>query len=347
MPFLFTFRENVLPIVQYLLAALFLLFLIILTWYLLITYLYSRNKRYLARKKPAWENMISRLLEGTKAPDEVYLSLRERKYFREVLIAVSSELGADGQDKLRELYKRLGFLNQDFQKLKSRLWWRRVHALERLEELEIVGSEVVVFPLLHDRVDEVRFAALKMLASIGSRKLGQVLPGIFGDNNRWSYRFLVNVLFSADIPVDNLKLLARSPDRDLRKAAAILLGKPGREGALPLLKNLINDKIKDVRREAVCALGRLATPSAMPLLQQKINDPHPQVRTATAKSLGQLKDRNTLSLLEQLAGDADFYVRYQAFSALIKSGDPGKDIIRKYEVKYPAMTKEFLAGSKR
>lgn len=345
MLFLTKVQQNFLPIIRDTLIVLALIFIIMLAVYLVSIYFHSRKKRYIAQKKPTWQSMIKALLNGVKSPDKVHLSRRERKYFRDVLIAAFLKTNVSGKDKIKKLYERLEFFNEDIQQLENRLWWKKVQAVERLNDLELAETEESVFLLLRDKRSEVRFSALRMLASTGSKKLIGMLPEIFADNTRWTYRFLVNELFLAGIPAHNLKTLMTSPDRNLRKAAAILLGRPGHKEAIPMLENLVNDDVKDVRREAVHSLGRIGSVKAIPILKEKVNDTHLQVRAAVARSLGQLKDQNTLTLLEKLADDADFDVRYQAFSALIRFGESGKNVIQKYKVKYPEMAREFLAGA--
>jgi HEAT repeat protein len=185
-----------------------------------------------------------------------------------------------------------------------------------------------------------------MLASAGSQKLGGILPQIFADNTRWSYRFLVNNLFNTGIPVGSLKPLASSPNRDLRKAAAILLGKPANKKAIPILYSLSGDKIKDIRREAVHSLGRVGSIEAIPILSDRLSDVNPQVRAGVATALGELKDDTTLCLLDRLAADPNFEVRLQAFFALQQFGQSGKNIIRKYQIKYPEIAQEFLSPNR-
>ncbi|MBA7577930.1 hypothetical protein ES708_19786 [subsurface metagenome] len=165
---------------------------------------------------------------------------------------------------MQRLYKNFGFLDDDIKQLRSRAWWRRVMAIERLGVLEMKAAENHIFPLLTDR-SEVRFAALRALATMGSRRLGKMLPEIFANNSRWAYRFLVNTLAEAKIPVASLRPLAASADHDYRKAAAILLGREGNDEAIPLLKQLAGDTVKDIRRESVLSLGRIGSAEAVPI----------------------------------------------------------------------------------
>lgn len=339
-------QESILPLVKYTLIVLGTLFLLLLIIYLVSIYMHHRQKKYVEWKTARCQSLISSLLDGAKSPADLKLTARERNCFRDTLIAKYSKQGVSGKNTIRNLYKRLRFFDHDIQQLKSHIWWKKIEAIERLGALELPEAEDHVLPLLIDKRSEVRFSALRMLASVGSRKLGKMLPEIFADNSRWAYRFLVNTLFNTSIPIDSLKPLASSSDRDYRKAAAILLGKKGSHEAIPILRRLAGDEVKDVRRETVSSLGRIGSVKAIPVLSEKANDDNSQVRAGVARALGELKDTDALFLLDRLADDPDFDVRFQAFLALDQFGKSGEDIIRKYEVKYPEMTREFLGKNR-
>lgn len=344
---LLTLQESILPIVKYTLFFLAVLFGILLTIYLVSSYRHYRQKRYVEWKTVHCQSLISSLLDGGKSPDDLRLSPRERNCFRDTLITEYSGQGISGKSQIRELYRELKFFDGDVKQLRSNAWWKKIEAMERLGMLELAEAEEYVIPLLADRRSEVRFSALRILASLGSQKLGSMLPEIFVESSRWSYRFLVNNLVRTEISVHNLMPLASSTGQDLRKAAAILLGRQGNKEAIPILRQLADDEVKDVRRETVRSLGRICLVEVMSILSDRAADHHPQVRAEVARALGGLKDESALVFLDKLAGDPDFDVRLQAFFALVQYGESGEDIIRKYKVKYPEITREFLHRSRR
>jgi len=339
---LLTLQERILPIVKYTLFFLAVLFGILLTIYLVSSYMHYRQKRYVKWKTVHCQSLISSLLDEGKSPDDLRLSLRERDCFRDTLITEYSRQGISGKSQIRELYRELKFLDGDVQQIRSHTWWKRIEAIERFGMLELAEAEEYVISSLADRRSEVRFSALRILASLGSQKLGSMLPEIFVESSRWSYRFLVNTLIKTEISVHNLMPLASSTDRDLRKAAAILFGRQGNKEAIPILRQLADDEVKDVRRETVRSLGRICLVEVMSILSDRAADHHPQVRAEVARALGGLKDESALVLLDKLADDPDFDVRLQAFFALVQFGESGESIIRKYEVKHPEMAQEFL-----
>ena len=340
-------QEILLPIIKYGLIFLAALFVLLLVIYLVSIYIHAQQRRYIIGKTTQWQNMVERLLSGEKPLNDFDIPKRDRKYFRDILMAECAKQDTDGKSKIKDLYRQLGYLDEDIQQLKSRTWWKKIQAIERLGDLELGEAEEHVFPLLMDRRSEVRFSALRTLATTSSRKLVQALPEIFANNSRWAYRYLVNELFHTEIPTDNLKTLVLSPDRDLRKAATILLGKERHTEAIPMLQDLASDKVKDVRREAVRSLGRIKSVETISVLSNKANDDEPQVRAEVARALGGLADLNTLFLVDRLADDADFEVRFQAFFALDRFAEPGESVIRKYQAKYPEIAREFLSKNKK
>ena len=288
---------------------------------------------------------------------------RERKHLRDLIIdaffhrefdsmwnlEVEKELLEDIQsdyiktENVRNLYKDLGFLTADLRELKDSRWWIRIKALERIEDVHIPEAEDDILPLLRDKKMEVRFAALRCLASIGSEKFLLRLENIFSSTSTWSYLYLVNILLAADIPIRYIRPIAESANPFQRKAAAILLRKYDDKTAISLLTKLSEDKISEVRREAVNSLAIIGSPAAVPVFWRKLADESPQVRAAIAKGIG---DMGHIIHLEKLADDENFEVRFQAFASLKKLGLLGKEVIRNYHGKYTALANEFLTGGK-
>ncbi|MEW6202455.1 MAG: HEAT repeat domain-containing protein [bacterium] len=335
-------QDNILPVVIYSLIVLAVLFVAVLIIHLIVIFVKSSHEKYINNRTAVWEHILDQFIH--KGDHSANFSRKEKAFFKPFLIDKSLHAHPDEKQRIQKLYKKLGYSNDDIRLCRSRLWWRRIKAIERFELLELAEMENNVLPLLKDERMEVRLAALRMLAATGSRKLGGILPAVFADNTRWTYRYLVNILYGANIPVSDIRQLAASPDRDLRKAAAMLLGKEGNAEAIPLLRTLSNDGVKDVRREAVRSLVRIKSDEILQIFNEKVNDKDPEVRAETAKGFGKLKNPISLPSLEQLADDTDFEVRYQAFYALTEFGETGRIIIEKFSEKYPEMTAQFLCA---
>lgn len=330
------------PVVKIILVGLGALLFLSFVLYLATILVHNRQQKHIKARSPVWKEQVTNILCGIILPEELRLSSRDRKYFGGMLISGFQNGGILEKERSREAYKYLRYYNHDISELKSRAWWRRAQSIERLAQMQLEEAESDVFPLLSDRRTEVRFSAIKMLATIHSTRLATVLPQVFAENSRWAYRYIVNELWAAQLPVISLQNLVTSPDRNQRKAAAVLLGANRRRQAIDVLQILAEDSVKDVRREVSRSLGRIGSPGVLSILQDMVDDPEPDVREAVAQSLGRLNDVNTLSLLDTLTNDPSFDVRLQAFYALDRFGKPGEGIIRKHQNIYPEIAREFL-----
>jgi hypothetical protein len=321
---------------------LLLLFLSLILFFLVSVFLHERKKRYLARMTVVWKEMIRLIFEQEITRMEFAIPQKDRKDFRELLLNAYLHSNQNDQKKIRQLYEHLGFLNEDLFVLRSRVRREKVEALGRLTVMHFEEAEAVVIDLLEDRSREVRMSALKMLSSVNSQSLFELLPEIFEDRSRWKSQDLVNILFVAEIPAENLKMLAASLNGEMRKAAALLLGADGKEEAIPMLHVLAKDPVKEVRREAVTALGRINSDETVAMIARKSFDQHPGVRESVAKALRNARGNQKLPILNRLANDPEYNVRYHAFFALNLMGPNGKEVIQGFSNKYPDLVQKFV-----
>jgi hypothetical protein len=337
--------ESMVPINRGILFVLVLILLIAMSGFLFSVYLHEKRKQYIAKMALIWKEMIDSIFEQNSVLAEMNISDKNRKYFRDFLVYEYFERPVIDQYKIRHLYKHLGFLDEDLFQLRNRGVWKKVEALKRLTELHFENAEAVVVDLLEDRKSEVRMAALKMLSTINSKLLFDMLPALFENHSQWNCQKLVNILFAAEIPAGCLRSLASSLNGELRKAAALLLGADGKEEAIPMLCVLAKDPLNEVRREAVAALGRINSDETVVLVSRKSFDRHPPVRETVAKALRNAQGDQKLFVLNRLADDPEYNVRYHAFFSLNLMGPNGKDVIRTYSNKYPDLVREFVPAT--
>lgn len=339
------FHESIAPISRGILFLLLSLFFSCILLFLVSVYIHERKKRYLQKMGVVWKEMLTSLFEKNLSLAEFSLPNKERKHFKAFVVHEYLQCNMIDQYKIRHLYKHLGFLDEDLFQLRNLVWWKKVDALKRLTELQLEEAEAVVIDLLEDKRSEVRSAALKMLSIINSKQLFEMLPTIFEDHAQWNSQNLVNILFTAEIPVEKLRSLACSPNGDLRRAAALLLGADGNDEAIPMLHVLAKDPVNDVRREAVTALGRINSDETVALISRKSYDHHPYVRETVAKALRNADGSQKLSVLNHLANDPEYNVRYHAFFSLNLMGSNGKQVIQGYSNKYPDLVREFVPAT--
>lgn len=95
--------------------------------------------------------------------------------------------------------------------------------------------------------------------------------------------------------IENIAVITKSPDPEIRKAAAKTLGVFGSPLAVKPLMEMLNDEVIEVRAAALEALagpgGRDAPPflqEVLPYLVEGLSDPHPEVRQAAVNGLVKL-----------------------------------------------------------
>ncbi|MFO7966425.1 MAG: hypothetical protein R6U44_02375 [Archaeoglobaceae archaeon] len=69
-----------------------------------------------------------------KQLDEVIVPKKDLVYFKDCLLEIVFQVIGENQekqiDKLRRLYKRLGFYSEDRELIKSKKWWERARAVQ-------------------------------------------------------------------------------------------------------------------------------------------------------------------------------------------------------------------------
>jgi len=318
------------PFVKIILIALVIFLALMLIFYIGTIIIHWNRDRTENKKSIEYNFILTKILHKEIDPNSLGVSNKDKKYLRDLLILkLNFYYLTKKKNLLRNLYKVWELEKKDLKQLKSRRWWKKVEALNRLEKMKIIEAEPLALKLMDSKKAEVRYAALEMLVGIKSEKIYPFLYTMFSSSSRWAYRYLVNVLSDANIPPVYLKLLAISKNRDFRKAAAILFGTKGNEYAIPLLEKLANDPIKDVKRESIRSLGEINTDKSLRVMQKHSEDPNYQIRAILAKALSGYDNDTSFKLLEKLADDENFEVRLEAFYSLNKLGSTGKNIIGK------------------
>jgi cyclophilin family peptidyl-prolyl cis-trans isomerase len=119
-------------------------------------------------------------------------------------------------------------------------------------------------------------------------------------------------------PAQDLVALLADGDGQVRRRAAIAIGRVGlREGIAPL-SSLLSDADAGVRQMAVFGLGLIGDASAAPALTQALNDPAPLVRGRAAEALGQIGAKDAAAAIGKLAAE---YVTHPAVAAMNADDD--------------------------
>ena len=175
---------------------------------------------------------------------------------------------------------------------------------------------------LADALDpKTRRDAAEILGDIGSdRALEGLADAMFNDPEESVRETAIDSMASQEFE-RLVEILQKAADPQMRRAAALCLGRKGDGRALdPLGNSLVQkpDTNEDVRSAAASALGELLKPEAVePLSEALATDESGKVRGACAAALGALGQRSGAGPLEQaLADDTEEDVRESAADAL-------------------------------
>jgi len=94
--------------------------------------------------------------------------------------------------------------------------------------------------------------------------------------------------------------LLEDPSPEVRKEAALALGRTKDEEAVPPLMERLTDIDVEMRRQAAWALGQIGSADATDQLMELLADPYPHVRSAAALALGQLGGTHAVEALMDL-----------------------------------------------
>lgn len=104
---------------------------------------------------------------------------------------------------------------------------------------------------------------------------------------------------------------------DVRREAAIALGKIQNNRAVPFLISALNDSAPVVRSQAAGSLARLDAKEAVPLLIKQLNDPSRQAAGYAVQALGKLQGNDAIDLLNNLVtSHASDFIRCEALAVL-------------------------------
>ena len=119
-------------------------------------------------------------------------------------------------------------------------------------------------------------------------------------------------------PAQDLVVLLADPDGQVRRRAAIAVGRVGlREGIAPLTP-LLTDADAGVRQMAAFGLGLIGEASAAPALIQALNDAAPLVRGRAAEALGQIGAKDAAAAVGTLAAE---YATHAAVAGMTPDDD--------------------------
>lgn len=216
----------------------------------------------------------------------------------------------------------------------SRLWWRRLHGVRTLAQLDeppsnyrtlltdprpAVRAEVAdwvarspddqdiarLVTMLSSDVGRCQFAAENALRQIGAAAVPALMQYLSGPAPRAAVAMEIAAAAGGSALIPAGQAWSSDLDPANRAASAALMAAVGSEEAGPVLLRLVKDVDPTVRAAAATGLGTIALWSAAPQLTQALHDPNWSVRRAAAAALRVLGPVGRLCLRRALDDDDD------------------------------------------
>lgn len=338
------------------------IFLVIALFYIYIVYKNVKKRRDLEVKIEHWEVWLRKYSKDELDREFWKKNIDDKdNEFGDFLIEKARE-GNYELEILRDIYIDLNFVQEDIERLKSKKWYKKTKTLERWKRIGIFANESEMFDLLAFQNNPVRLAALNLLSHHEHPSLGKNVKNIIDFYSKKVDDYLLVKLMSAHISIENLRKLAFSDDKRLKRFGVVLLGRRGEKDAVEVLKE-VRAEDENIRYEIVRSLGRIRRVEVVDLLDKMKGDESPRVRREVARSLGRvfqkgvvkdsweeliqaLTDRDgTIRILEELVEDEEHEVRVAAFLALSNLDKGGREAINRHRDEYPSLAKEALLDS--
>jgi HEAT repeat protein len=245
------------------------------------------------------------------------LRRRDRRVVEEILLDHAQRVRGVERDRLGLAMDELGYVDGYVAGLRSRTWWRRADAAEKLGIAGAVRATDRLVKALVDPEPEVRIRAAKALGLVGGRAAIAPLVHALSEPNRWSTIRIADIL--AGMKQDVVEELVAEYDGmnpHAKLAALDILGRIRSLSVVAWLRQRLRDPEPDVRARACHALGATGDPDSGPVLEKALADTEWPVRAMAAKALGRIRHLGAIPELSAAMRDREWWVRVNAAEAL-------------------------------
>jgi HEAT repeat protein len=284
-----------------------------------------------SRREILLTRLVYQAIQGTPGIIEVgRLSRTELRQVRAILLHLAPDLRGEAGAAIAELYQRLGFLQSDLNRFKSR--WATTRATAAAD-LGVAGVTEAVTALTHGLDDtdvRVRQACVWALGQTGTAATLTSLVRLLGDPSISVARRAQEVLAERGQEVKDtiLNYAGRSTNRSGRLAALELIGWLRIPAGAELLLDCMTDLDPEVRIKSVKAAAAVGDPRFLPVFHHLLADSRWEVRCQAAKGLSVFGSPDSVPFLERALRDTHWWVRLYAATALSESGSLGEVVLR-------------------
>lgn len=252
----------------------------------------------------------------------------DRRLAETILLEMARVVKGETRDRITAAFEALGSVDEEIRGLRSRRWWRRAEAAERLGLMRGRAAVEPLVALMGDEIGEVRMRAARALGFIRGSTSVRPLVQALADPSRWSAIRVAEILINVGAEaVDELLSAWDNLPRHARVSALDVLGRVRSLKARDLMTRCLADADADIRARAAHGLGLIGDPQAAGAVLRALRDPEWPVRAMAAKALGRLGDNRAIPDLCEALKDRQWWVRANAGEALRSLGPAGLEAL--------------------
>jgi hypothetical protein len=236
--------------------------------------------------------------------------------YRDVILNQIRIIAGHEREVLIALYVRSGFLAEDAILLRSRVWWRRLTALIRLDTLSLPQSRQWLLEAMNDRHLLVAMCATRAI----SRMAGELDPALIfsalervGQQRREAMIEIITNIGSQLGPQPVIRYLESASESELAIPCIRVLGDLRATEAMPVFLQILGCAelfTAELLSELLDAVRKVADPEAVALTRELLKHSSPLVRAKSIHLLRELGDQEADEELMKLeVSDADVEVQ--------------------------------------
>lgn len=281
-----------------------------------------------ARREPVLSQLLFQAIQGSPVDSSGFRGLGrfDRKLVRTILLGLALDLRGDSAEAIATLYRDLGYLKEDFGRLRS---WRATRRANAAADLGLIHSAETIPALGHALLDtdvRVRQAAVWAIGQVGTPASLAGLVPLLGDRSLMVANRVQEVLAERgrEIPGTLLRYAETTASRSGRLAAVQLIGWLRITTGADLLMSGMSDLDAEVRVKSVKAAAALGDPRFLETFHSRLDDVRWEVRCQAAKGLSLFGGVASVPRLAAALRDRHWWVRFYAAAALAEVGPAGE-----------------------
>lgn len=271
------------------------------------------------------------------------LTKLEREVIMDKCIAWIDQLKGEHADKLRDLTREAGFVDEQLKLLNSSWTGKAIQAAYRLGGMRSTEAAEPILELLKEE-KKVNYAIIYARAAARCAERPAQLKEMLGSllsKGKPVHRMAADILMETSLePSKLLYELLESEDPDFIKVGIVAMYGHAIPEVMPAVTQLFGSKDPHIRSEAVkLYLG------TNPVLKERniiewMGDPVAEVRAEMAKTLGAGHQAGSIPLLSNALGDEDWLVRHNSANSLMQLGEEGFEALCETALKGTGVAKE-------